>query len=186
MSRKQRFMLQICQFLTSIMSQSLKILRADPSCFGKSWRTPHAPGLMHTPQLCLSPWQCHHHHTSSAGASSSSTAQRWPLLTFTFSHCSSRLDLNRCKLEIKRFNIPPPILWATNLQNHFFSARKSEARSGTTGRQLLAIVPGAAIISDNIHAQGTATEGCKILKGTSIVKWVYLLLLLFFFYIYIF
>lgn len=50
MSQKQRFMLQICQFLTSIMSQSLKILRADPFCFGKSWRIPHAPRLMHTPQ----------------------------------------------------------------------------------------------------------------------------------------
>lgn len=172
MSQKQRFMLQICQFLTSIMSQSLKILRADPFCFGKSWRIPHAPRLMHTPQphaqfvsltvpppshvVCRSIIKLHCPEVATAHV--------------YFQSLLEQAGLEPMQAGDKKVQHPTANPLSHESPKSLIFARKPDARSGTTGRQLLAIVPGAAIISDNVHAQGTATEGCKILKGTNIVK----------------
>lgn len=136
MSQNWRFMLKTCQSILNIcpvwVLESLKIVAADLSCFNRSQQTPshtQAPPPTHTLRLSL--LQCHHHYIQPGGSTIKlyclevTTAWckgRTHLLTHTaetstFGHCSSRLDLNQYMLEIKRFNIPLPILWAMNLQN---------------------------------------------------------------------
>lgn len=176
MSQKQRFMLQICQFLTSILSQSLKILRADPSCFGKSQRTSHTPGLMRTPKphaqfvSVTVPPPSHVTCRSTIKLYCLEVATRAPAAHIYFQSLLEQAGLEPLHVGDKKVQHPITNPLSHKSPKSLIFTRKPDARSGTTGRQLLAIVPGAAIISDNVHAQGTATRGCKILKGTSIVK----------------
>lgn len=137
MSQNWRFMLKTCQSILNVcpvsVLQSLKIITADLSCFNRSrqtpsrTRTPHprsqvVPATM--PPPLHTTWRKHYkaplpkgdHRTDCVVFRLDTLAHAAE--TWTFGHCSSRLDLNRYKLEIKRFDTPLPILWAMNLQNH--------------------------------------------------------------------